>query len=349
MQLADKFVMVPHELYKDTFLGNSSSSSVERGAGTYRDVILNSKSLKGDSKVKLLAASNRTPIAAEPLPSQESSSSSSLFDNTVSTRLNNSGNAFQLDEPSDDSYTRVTPTTTIPWLSKLARSSGVAGNNNNEEVNDKRLNYLYTKIFEKLETRLKYENRKRNASQMFEILAKSSRIKIDPHTLRFIIDGSASNAIDAVQFLYDMQTHNKLIPDSYKTLLQVVDMPQSLILNHAAKMKKLLPRRQPFEDYDPLITPVLKRMRESSNFEEQQSPTHPRQSTANNNRARVNARISSQDTTGPEATGSMALAGPTLNNQEQDFTPRKRLRMSDVGADDDDEYVNEDQWSYTFK
>ena len=114
LQLANKFVMVPHELYKDTFLGNSSSS-VERGAGTYRDVILSSKSLKGDSKVKLLAASNRTPIAAEPLPSQESSSSSSsssLFDNTVSTRLNNSGNSLQLDEPADDSYTRFTTTTT---------------------------------------------------------------------------------------------------------------------------------------------------------------------------------------------------------------------------------------------
>ena len=141
MHLADKFVMVPHELYKDTFLGNSSSSSVERGAGTYRDVILNSKSLKGDSKVKLLAASNRTPTAAEPLPSQESSSSS-LFDNTVSTRLNNSGTSLQLDEPADASYTRVTPTTTTPWRSKLTRSSGVAGNNNNEEVNDKTFKFF---------------------------------------------------------------------------------------------------------------------------------------------------------------------------------------------------------------
>lgn len=332
--LAEKFVMVPHEMYKD-FFGNSNGLD---SSETYRDVILNSRTLKGDTKVKLLSASKRTPNADTSLlnglksskkdESSLSDSSLALLDKTESSQLNNeSSGSLRLDGTTGyTSGVRDSVTTNKPLLGAAGRSLNRPG-----------LKESYNKIFQTLDSRLKFDRRKQNARHIFEILVKSPRITIDPHTLRFLVDGSVSNAIDAGQFLYDMQIYNKGIPDSYKALLKAVDIPHSLIANIRAEKIKLLPPTPSFDNNK--RTPVLRRMGDPAIVETEMAeiPMTPLQSTAN----RAGRKVSFD--TFLSAQGAV---GGVLD-EGQDFTPRKMLRVSDGG--DETEEAAQDQWNYTFE
>jgi len=202
---AEKFVMVPHEIYAQIYGGGGEP------ALSIRDAILNSKNIPGNTITKLVAAADRAPtIAAVPEDAGEQMS-------TVD-RVNVSGTTL------DDTVASSTPGGAVDEESPGPRTTGAAG------VTPSR-----TKIFQKLDERITYQTRKDKAQQIFDILIKNRRITIDPHTLSFIVDGSSFNAVDAVTFLYDLQTYNKKIPKVYENLLTVSAIPQNLIVNKYAK------------------------------------------------------------------------------------------------------------------
>jgi len=210
---AEKFVMVPHEIYKQLYGGAEGiDGSSTTTTLSIRDAILNSKNIPGNTKTKLLAAADRAPTigASEGVDEQmavgQVKHNGVLEDTVASSTTGGEG---------EEEQTPTAHTTTTGEETGLTPSRA--------------------KIFQLLDTRITYPIRKEKAQQIFDILIKNRRITIDPHTLSFIVDGSQFNTVDAVTFLYDLQTYNKKIPKSYENLLTVSNIPQNLIVNKYAK------------------------------------------------------------------------------------------------------------------
>jgi len=209
---AEKFVMVPYEIYKQLYEGGGGGETTTTTSLSIRDAILNSKNIPGNTKAKLVAAADRAPTITT---SPEDASEQMSIDEA---QVNNSGTL-------EDTVASSTTGGVADAETSGPHTTGATGTTPSR-----------AKIFQKLNEQIPYQIRKDKAQQIFDNLIKNRRVTIDPHTLSFIVDGSAINTVDAVTFLYDLQTYNKKIPKAYENLLTVANIPQNLIVNKYAKL-----------------------------------------------------------------------------------------------------------------
>lgn len=276
---SEKFVLIPQSLYKQQF--GTEDTSPEG----LRDVILNNKNIPPSTRVKMVSAAQRTPTV-DVVEGDYKMDTTINHDRTANDTLASLTAAAGIDE------SRVLTEVDTP----IAKQTAVAP--------------LGAKIFQELDRMIPFAIRKQRSRQIFNRIMQNKRITIDPHTLSFLVDGSTLNAIDAVSFLYDLQVVNKNVPESYKRLLAIANIPQDLILN--------------------------KKVKDGSPSARHSTPRDLQRAAAGSLYNQVSP-ISRYDAYDDDDDASFAEA--------QEFTPKQMGR----GANNDqDEQDDDDAWDYTF-
>ncbi len=202
--VAEKFVLIPHEMYKRLSTDDEPSFGSAR---TAREAIFKDKNLLNSVKTKLVTSGERMPTVEVDMDVEETpAKGTNPSQGVVASSLNP-------DETFATPAGASTPSTLPP------------------EILQPR-----AKIIAIIDENFAHDIKKRRSQQILDILLKNKRVSIDPHTLHFAVDGSLNDSVDAVEFLYTLQVYNKRIPSkNFENLLSVANIPIDLVVNKYAQ------------------------------------------------------------------------------------------------------------------
>ena len=197
---AEKFVLVPHEMYRRLYNDDDPSSGSTQAV---REDILGDKNLLNSVKTKLVTAAQRMPTVDVDMDVAE----------TPVKDVNRSQGVVASSLNPDETFATpqgVSTPGTLPQEVLHPRAKIIAAINETFAKNIK----------------------KRRAQEILDILLKNKRVSIDPHTLHFVVDGSLLDSVDAAEFLHTLQVYNRRIQSrGFENLLSVANIPIDLVVN----------------------------------------------------------------------------------------------------------------------